>query len=70
MTCATNNINWLVFITEMKSVYCAVRTGSLTLNPLTSTIVAPSSNASKWQMGFNSAFKGLNKAVCASYLKG
>ena len=29
MTCATYSINWLVFITEMKSVYCAVRTGSL-----------------------------------------
>ena len=28
-TCATHSINWLVFITEMKSVYCAVRTGSL-----------------------------------------
>ena len=26
-TCATYTINWLVFITEMKSVYCAVRTG-------------------------------------------
>ena len=39
-TCATYSINWLVFITEMKGVYCAVRTGSL------------------------------NKAVCASYLKG
>ena len=33
---------------------------SLTLNLLTTTIVAPPSNASKWQMGFNSAFKGLN----------
>jgi hypothetical protein len=31
----------------------------LTLNMLTTTIVAPLSNASKWQMGFNSAFKGL-----------
>jgi hypothetical protein len=31
----------------------------LTLNLLMSTIVAPPSNASKWQMGFNSAFKGL-----------
>jgi hypothetical protein len=30
----------------------------LTLNLLTTTIVAPPSNASKWQMGFNSAFKG------------
>ena len=28
-TCATYSINWLVFITEMKSVYNAVRTGSL-----------------------------------------
>ena len=33
----------------------------LTLKLLTTTIVAPSSNASKWQMGFNSAFKGMNE---------
>ena len=33
----------------------------LTLNLLTTTIVATPSNASKWQMGFNSVFKGLNK---------
>ena len=32
---------------------------NLTLNLLTTTIVAPPSNASKWQMGFNSSFKGL-----------
>jgi hypothetical protein len=31
----------------------------LTLNLLTTTIIAPPSNASKWQMGINSAFKGL-----------
>jgi hypothetical protein len=31
----------------------------LTLNLLTTTIVAPPSNASKWQMGFNLVFKGL-----------
>jgi len=31
----------------------------LTLNLLTTTIVAPPNNASKWQMGFNSTFKGL-----------
>jgi predicted amidophosphoribosyltransferase len=31
----------------------------LTLNLLTTTIVVPPSNARKWQMGFNSAFKGL-----------
>ena len=28
-TCATYSINWLVFMTEMKSVYSAVRSGSL-----------------------------------------
>ena len=28
-TCATYSINWLVFITQMKSVYSAVRTGAL-----------------------------------------
>ena len=39
-TCSTYSKNWLVFVTDMKSVYCAVRTRSL------------------------------NKAVCASYLKG
>jgi hypothetical protein len=33
---------------------------ALTLKLLTTTIVAPPSNASKWQMGFNSVFKGLN----------
>jgi hypothetical protein len=41
-----------------RSVYCICTI--LTLNLLTTTIVAPPSNASKWQMGFNSAFKGLN----------
>ena len=32
---------------------------TLTLNLLTTTIVAPPSNASNWQIGFNSAFKGI-----------
>ena len=35
----------------------------LTLNLLTTTIVAPPSNASKWQMGFNSAFKGYKETI-------
>ena len=39
---------------------------SLTLNLLTTTIVAPPSNASKWQMGFNSAFKGLMELFTAT----
>ena len=38
----------------------------LTLNLLTTTIVAPPSNVSKWQMGFNSAFKGLNEELLGS----
>src|SRR5215469_10546360 len=33
----------------------------LTLNLLMTTIFAPPSNASKWEMGFNSAFKGCTK---------
>jgi hypothetical protein len=39
----------------------------LTLIPLTSTIVATPSNASKWQMGFNSAFKGLIDLLPVEY---
>ena len=35
----------------------------LSLNLLRTTIVAHPSNASKWQMGFNSAFKGLKKII-------
>src|SRR5215510_14472195 len=33
----------------------------LTLNLLTTTIVATPSNAIKWQVGFNSAFKGMHE---------
>jgi len=35
----------------------------LTLNLLTTTIVALPSNSRKWQMGFNPAFKGLNFSI-------
>ena len=38
---------------------------SLTLNPLTWKIFWAPNNASKWQMGFNSAFKGLNFSPCS-----
>ena len=45
---------------KLNSVCHSLRRNSpLTLNLVTTTIVAPPSNASKWQMGFNSAFKGL-----------
>ena len=36
----------------------------LTLNPLTWKIWCAPNNASKWQMGFNSAFEGLNIIIC------
>ena len=39
--------------------FCVSVRPVLTLNLLRTTIVAPPSNASKWQMEFNSAFKGL-----------
>jgi hypothetical protein len=45
------DVNWCDFCNGEK--LC------LTLNPPTATIVALYSNASKWQMGFNSAFKRL-----------
>ena len=37
-TCATYSINWLVFITEMKSVYSAVRTGPFNKAVCASTV--------------------------------
>ena len=63
---------WLVFIIEKKSAYCAVRTGSLnkevcasslTLILLTWRIWWDPNNASRWQMGFNLAFKGLKGKI-------
>jgi hypothetical protein len=48
------------FIPELWSTWEHIERLALTLNLLTTTIVAPPSNASKWQIGFNSAFKGLN----------
>jgi len=41
---------------------------TLTLNLLTTTIVAPPSKASKWQMGFNSEFKGLIRYSVLEYI--
>jgi hypothetical protein len=48
--------------------YNNINVRKLNLNLLTTTIVAPPSNASKWQMGFNSAFKGLTASLfCMTY---
>ena len=41
---------------------------ALTLNLLTTTIVATPSNASKWQIGFNSVFKGLNDKIIFRFI--
>ena len=46
-TYATYSINWLVFITEMKSVYCGVRTGSLVKAVCVSYLKGYSLNTSK-----------------------
>jgi hypothetical protein len=53
----TSSVREVVFF--LVDISYKVRELQLTLNLLTYTIVAPHSNASKWQMGFNSAFKGL-----------
>jgi len=44
----------------------------LTLNLLTTIIFAPPSSVSKWQMRFNSAFKGLRMCLCTpwSHMRG
>jgi hypothetical protein len=47
-TCATYSVNWLGFITEMKSVYSAVRTGALSRAVWSSTV--------KYSKAFQSPF--------------
>jgi len=61
--CATNLNPFILMHANQEVIYKDVMpqaTQCLTLNLLTTTIFAPHNNASKWQMGFNSAFKGLN----------
>jgi hypothetical protein len=56
-------VNWWLVVINMVLNICVqqnMQIDLLTLNLLTTTIVAPPSNASKWQMGFNSAFKVLS----------
>jgi len=70
-TSVNNNQSTLCNIPKERISYCneswkdlfPVR--NLTLKLLTTTIVAPPSNASKWQMEFNSAFKGLK--LCSKH---
>ena len=43
-----HNINWLVCITEMECVYCAVRAGSLNVIQVNLSFWARSQNCKKW----------------------
>ena len=56
-----NNNRLITLSGGYKNLHC------LTLNLLTTTVVAPPSNASKWQMGFNSAFKGLTQFIVTTF---
>ena len=60
--------SWNVMAHEQKPDFFFRRNGRvhLTLNTLTWRIWWVPNNASRWQMGFNSAFKGLNLQVGAS----
>ena len=50
-TCATYSINWLAFTTETNSVYCAVRTGSLTVTQVKLNVkVARAMNYFLWRL--------------------
>ena len=54
---------WVLTITGHHSVFARKEWGSsLTLTLLTWTIWRAPTNASKWRMGFNSAFKGLTSS--------
>jgi hypothetical protein len=56
-TCATYIINWLVFITELYSVYSAVRTGSLNKEVCASSLKSLNWGTLKWlQSVYNSAY--------------
>ena len=46
------------------SLFRAFKHQNLTLTPLTWRISQAANNASRWQMGFNSAFKGLKSSHC------
>src|SRR5215475_3871247 len=48
-------------MTQVQPITVGRVAGGLTLNLLMTTIFAPPSNASKWEVGFNSAFKGCMK---------
>jgi len=66
-TCATYSINWLVFITEMKSVYSAVRTGSLHKAVCASSL-KPTGYVMHQQFNIQQLYALPTLYLCVSYL--
>ena len=66
-TCATYTINWLVFIIEMKSVYSAVRTGSLNKAVCTSSL-NPTGHVMHHQFNIQQLYVLPTLYLCVLYL--
>jgi len=65
---AIDSLGYFDFFSTVHHSIGLVLQPTLTLNLITTTIVAPPSNASKWQMGFNSAFKGSMHNSISTYM--
>ena len=66
-TYATYSINWLVFITEMKSVYSAVRTGSLN-KAVCASFLKPTGHVMHQQFKIEQLYALLALYLCVLYL--
>ena len=66
-TGATYSINWLVFITEMKSVYSAVRTGSLNKAVCASSL-KPTGHVMHQKFNIQQMYALLTLYLCVLYL--
>jgi len=66
-TCATFSINWLVFITEMKSVYSAVRTGSLN-KAVCASYLKPAGHVMHHQFNIQQLYVLRTLYLCVLYL--
>jgi hypothetical protein len=66
-TCAIYSINWLVFIAEMKSVYSAVRTGSLNKAVCVSSL-KPTGYVMHQQFNIQQLYALPTRYLCVLYL--
>jgi len=66
-TCATYSINWLDFITQMKSVYSAVRTGSLN-KAVCSSSLKPTGHVMHQQFNIQQLYVLPTMYLCVLYL--